>query len=277
MARLPGLWILAGATVKALVATPGDLPKIVREIPLSMGTVFSLVVAIEALVGVLALVRPGRAWPVAGLLLLAYAVVAATQMAAGEHSCGCFGEKIPVRPWAMLAIDAGFVALLLASKPWRLAKGGRADAITLLVAMVAAFGMALVGERTIVGKPYVELDVESWIGTPIRKTPLAKEVDLSDARDGVWIIWRDSCEVCKDCLEEYMRITPGSIELTLVRLPPDGKPGQVHVLPTGPFVHRIDLPDPPDWWLKGATPARFVVENGIVTAAKTSIEWQECR
>lgn len=285
-ARAAGVWILLGCAAKAFVGTPADLPAVVRDLPFALGTTFALVIGIEALVGLATLLRPGRAWPLATLLMLVFAAVATVQMAAGTTSCGCFGAKIHVAPWAMLAADAFFVAVLLVARPWRLARGGLADVAVALVALGVAVALPRLADREATGpagpsganapRKWASLNVPSWQGKRVGETELAKWTDLSAGHDGVWFLYRDSCEMCADCLQLASMFLSGT-PITLVRLgePPDPtKRKAVHTLPR--FAHTIDLPDTVDWVM--TAPAKVVVENGVVTSAREGIDPQtDCR
>lgn len=72
----------------------------------------------EALVGLWLLVGVARhgAW-LAGLVLFTIlAAVSVYLIAAGQKSCGCFGQ-VEVSPWASLALDLACVAALLLARP----------------------------------------------------------------------------------------------------------------------------------------------------------------
>lgn len=286
-ARAVGLWILVGCALKALVGTPGDLPAIFRELPLPLGTTFGLVLGVEALVGSAMLLRPGRAWPLAAAMLLVFAAVLGTQVAAGAASCGCFGSTIKVPPWAMLAADLTFLALLLASRPWRLAHGGRPDLLVAAVALCAGIALPLLVDReAVAGEPtragrglrkWASLEVESWKGKKVTEIDLAKWIDLSAAHDGLWFFYRDSCDVCALCLQNVAMRERGEREITLVRIAETGEAAKhraVHVLPTGPFVHRLELPATVDWAV--TAPMRVAVEGGVVVSATQGIAPEDC-
>ena len=288
-ARAAGAWILFGCLMKAFLGTPADLPEIVRRVPLPIGTTFVLVLGIEAFVGLTMMLRPGRAWPLEGLILIAFATVLVTQVAAGVHSCGCFGATIPVPPWLMLVLDLVFLAAMFAARPWRLPRGGRPDVVVGLLALVVAVALPLSVDREAAPggatdgggnglRRWASLDVPSWTGKKIRETSLSKWADLTDARDGLWLVYRESCEICAECLEWMAGIEMGEREITLVRLGERGEAGAkhvVHTMPTGPFVHRIDLPDTVDWVV--TAPVRVIVVDGVVTEAKEGIPADACR
>jgi hypothetical protein len=287
-ARFVGFWILAGCAAKATLGTPADLPTIVRQAPFALGTTFALALGLEAFVGIAMMLRPGRAWPLAALLLVAFVAVLATQLAAGSKSCGCFGAKLPVPPWAMLAADATFLGLLIASRPWTLARGGVNDLAMLAAALVVAIAVPWIADREATSattpgevatgrRKWASFDVESWKGKKIGDIELAKWADLSGASDGVWFVYRESCEVCAACLERVTIREQGEREITLVRLGETGEEAThraVHMLPQGGFVHTINLPDTVDWVV--TAPARLVVENGVVTFAKQGIAPEDC-
>lgn len=287
--RAVGLWILVGCALKAFVGTPGDLPAILRSLPLPLpiGTTFALVLGIEAFVGIAMLLRPGRAWPLATLVLLVFIAVLTTQVVAGAKSCGCFGSKIQVPPWAMLAIDLTMLALLFVSRPWRLAHGGRGDLVAVVLALAAAIALpTLVDREAVAGAPasavaglrkWASLDVTTWKGKKVTDLDLAKWVDLSTAHDGVWYLYRDSCQICALCLQNVAVNERGEREVTLIRIGETGEAAahqEVHMLPTGPFVHRIELPSTVDWSV--TAPTRVVVEGGVVTSAKQGIDPDDC-
>ncbi len=305
VARASGVWILVGCLLKAFLGTPADLPSVIRRLPLSLGTTFSLVLAIEAFVGLMMLLRPGRAWPAEILLLVAFAVVLATQLVAGVSSCGCFGATIPVPPWAMLVVDVLFLGGLLWSTPWRLPHGGTKDLLAGAAALVFAVLLPLIVNRETkiesvrpatssdpTASPgaapaanqgtglrrWVELGLESWSGKALRETSLAKAVTLPESTDGVWIFYRESCDVCAECLQMMSILERGARDVTLVRIPE--KPGSsekvaVHALPMGAHVRRIDLPAGVDWIV--TAPARMIVEGGVVTEAREGVGGQDCR
>jgi len=287
LARVAGLWILLGCAAKALVGTPGDLPKVLLDLPVAVGTTFGLVLAVEAFVGLGTLVRPGRAWPLAALLLLAFAGVLTTQIAAGATSCGCFGATIEVPPAVMLAADLTALTLLFVARPWRLARGGVADLAVFAVALCVGVATPLLLDRearpgatggaTTGVRKWAHLDLASWEGKKLADLDLAKWVDLAGAQDGLWFFYRDSCAVCAACLQRVAILELGAREITLVRIPErsDGAGHrEVHALPTGAFVHALDLPTTVDWSLEA--PTKVVVEGGVVKSARPNVAPEDC-
>jgi hypothetical protein len=291
-ARVAGAWILTGCLLKALLGTPGDLPPPIRAIPIPLGTLFSLVIGAEALTGLLALLRPGRYWPLAALVLVVFAGILVSDVAAGQESCGCLGGTLTMPPAVMLGIDLVVLAALLVSRPWRLARGGRGDVVAGLVALLAAAPLPFVLDREVKldrlptvapgGTPkldlsgYADLTVAGWKGKALKDTPLAKVLDLSDAQDGVWIFYRLSCQFCGDCLQFLSMFEQGAREVTLVLVPE--KPGgaaHIHMRPRGSFVHEKVLPEGPDWQVN--TPARLIVRDGQVVEAADGVLPDVCR
>lgn len=284
-ARVAGLWIVAGCLLKALLGTPADLPPLVRSLPFPLATTFAVVLGIEAFVGLGTLLRPGRFWPLAALLLLAFAGVLVSQVTAGAASCGCFGATITVPPWVMLAVDLGMLAVLLWARPWRLARGGRLDVLVGVLALAVGAALPIVLNREArpgdagggVLPKYIVPDVPSWVGRHVRDTDVGVWGKLEAPRDGLWILYRDSCEVCAECLQILATQERGERELTLVRLPEKATSAatrHVHTLPQGGFVHHVRLPEGVDWSV--STPVRLDVEGGIVKAAREGIPSDDC-
>lgn len=281
--RVAGAWILTGCLLKALLGTPGDLPAVLRDLPLALGTTFKLALGLEAFTGLFLLLRPGRAWPLGVLLLLAFSAVLVSQVAAGAASCGCFGETLKVPPWLMLAVDLALLALLLAARPWRLAHGGRLDLLVLLVALAAGSALPFLTDREVrageQAKPgdYAILSVKAWLGKPLKDTDLGKLLDLRDAPDGVWLLYRLSCHVCAECIETLALHETGAREVAFVRI---GEPAEdranpaVHDLPDRPYMRTYELPD--DRRYAVGAPARLIVEGGVVVDVVEGIAAKDC-
>ena len=134
------LWVAAGALFKLFWGTPALLPAAVRDIGLDLGLTYNLAIGIELAIVAVALLAPRLGWVLELLLLLVFDVVLGTQIAAGDASCGCFGAKLSMPPWVMLAIDSVLLFGLLALRPWSgLGKG----APLALLAAAAAAALAL--------------------------------------------------------------------------------------------------------------------------------------
>jgi hypothetical protein len=278
--RLAGLWILAGGVLKLLLGTPGDLPQVVRDLPVDWLTSYRVVIAIEVFAGLLALAKPARGWLPALLLLLAFGAVLGTQVVAGASSCGCFGAKIKVPPGVGLGVDVGLLLLLLLARPWRL-RGGRTDVVDAVAFAVLGALAPMVVDRT-AGVPglttQVILDVERWAGRPVDELPFVPHAGEFHRFDGLWFLWKETCEVCDMCLfrmKDPERGETGQREVTLFRLPPDlDAPRKVHAIPEGPFVHHATLSDAVDW--VGTPPIEIVVAEGRVVSAR-SVPPEDCR
>lgn len=278
--RAIGLWVLVGAALKLLWSNETQLPRLVQQLPLEPGLTFRIAIAAEIVVGLLALLRPRWSWLLVIALLVLFDVALVAQILEGQPTCGCFGPKFPVSPWVMLAVDTVLLLLLLVARPWS-ATG--TDAAGALLATLVVLGAALLPwalNREVADPselqgsllpPYVALEVDGWKpGQPLAETPLGPWVD-EDAlpSTALWILYRDSCEVCATLLNYLSSVEDGRREIVLVRLPEKGAEGprKVHVKPKGPWVHDVALPEKVEWLL--ATPGVMVVEGGKVRWAAT--------
>jgi hypothetical protein len=276
--RLAGAWVLVGACLKLFLGTPADLPALARELPLALGLVYRLAIAVELSVAALALLAPRRGWlPLLALLLLFDAALVA-QIARGETSCGCFGAKVVIAPAVMLAIDSALLLFVLAGRPWRTLATHRGAPLALLALAVAvAVAVPWILDREdgggLVGRGYVDLDVARWAGKKLDATPLAGRLDLSSfPDDGLWILYRDSCEDCAALFEWIRPAETGQRPLVLIRLPEvagSADAPKVKVLPEGDFVHRGELPDDVDWLLP--TPGVLAVRGRCVLWARDAV------
>jgi hypothetical protein len=274
--RLVGLWILAGATLKLLYGTPVDLPEVIQDLPLSLGLTFKLAIGLELLVGVLALLRPARGGLPVLLLCAAFLVVLITQVADGAESCGCFGTALTVSPVVMLVIDGLCFVLLLVVRPWRDRPAGPEMrwAVLLILFLCAAVAPWLLDREgqleggTVVGRPWVDLDVPSYVGKPFSETKLYPLLpDDLHIEDGVIVIYRLSCEVCAEHLDVLASRESGDRTIVLLKLAETDEESEVkvHVLPEGPWVKKYDLPGHTDWLV--TPPAHIEIVKGICTVA----------
>ncbi len=291
--RLAALWILAGAVFKLGFGTPMDLPKIVREASaLPIGTTYRLVIAIELVVVALAFLRPRWGWWVVVFQYLVFEAVLATQIQSGAKACGCFGSKLEaLTPTIMMTIDTALLLLLLASRPWRITKRGLALPLLVpLCALLAALPWLFDREvRTTPQDPstpggttstspnrgFAVFDIENWVGKTIAETPLGEwlEEDVSTLpTEGMWVLWRWTCDHCAKHLEELVREPPFVPFLTLVRVherhdSPENK--LVHFIPEGEGVVHANLPDTIEYAI--LTPAELMLEGGIIVSAKEGL------
>lgn len=292
--RLAAAWILVGACFKLFLGTPADLPAVVRGLSLDDVLTYKLAIAIELATVVLACLRPGLGfWPVLGAYLV-FEGILGSQLAAGAESCGCFGSKVKLTPVQMMAIDSTLLALMLLARPWRLGRGG---APWWLVLLLAAGGVALpfalnrqVGAPPVpadggaaasaklgakVGRGYVVLNVEEWVGQPIDATPLAKCIEGGIEQlpfEGVWILWRMTCDHCARHFEHLAQTPPDAPFITLVRLKEkqDTEANrQVTVLPEGDNVIQAQCPDTIDYLVQ--TPAELWLEGGVIVRAEEGV------
>jgi hypothetical protein len=276
LTRLVGLWILAGAVLKTLYGSPADLPQLIRDLPLAVGTTFKLLIGIELVVGIGALLRPSRGWLPALLLLLAFIVVLVLQVAGGEASCGCFGDALVIAPAVMLALDGTLALLLALSRPWRL-EPGRRELGWPLVACIAVLSLALplLVDRQATPdahsgtgglKGYANLEFAAMKGKPLSDSKLhgwlSEEQRLED---GIIVIWRASCEVCRDHLDVLASEEQGQRDVVLLELPKefDDEKNVVDKKPVGGFVFESKLPATVIWDF--APPIHIEVEGGVVT------------
>lgn len=292
--RLGALWIAAGACFKLFQGTPNDLPASVIEMSgLSIGLTYRLAIAIELSVAFVACLQPKWAWlPLAGAFVV-FDVILIGML--GEDSCGCFGSSVTLKPETMLAIDTALLVLLLVTRPWGMA---RRRVSGLLVAASAAVGVALPwifdrevrlpeGELTAVNSDgtietvpenaWLELDIESWVGKSLYDTPLATYLDLgSVVPDGLWVLYRDTCDHCAKHLAELATSEVGERYITLVRLAErtDNEANRVvHLMPEGGFVQRLELPDSMTYFIQ--TPGEMIVENDVVVSAEEAVGGSE--
>ncbi len=293
---LGALWLLAGAGFKLLAGTPNDLPAVIREFPLELGLTYRLAIAAELVIGFTALLRPKLAWLPLAAVFVVFDVILVGML--GEDSCGCFGSSVTIPPAAMMAIDSALLLAILVTRPWSMRARRVPFAIVLIV---AAIGLALPwlldrqvrpggagpgasngatdggsvtavneqGELEELGPAWIELDIESWVGQKPSDTPLADYCDLDVIiTDGLWVLYRDTCEHCAEHLLELAQTEVGERMVTLVRLRQknDTEANRVVTLmPEGGFVQKLELPETVDYVL--TTPGELVVENDVIVSA----------
>lgn len=286
--RLAALWILLGALFKLFVGSPNDLPPIVREFVLGPTLTFRLAIAIELSIALPALLLPRRLWGLVALQLAVFCAILVQLTLSGAESCGCFGSKVTLPPWAMLAIDGTLLALILLARPWRGERGG----VRFLVPVAGALLFAWIAPFTLIdsgggGAPsaasaptnggdasdapralprFVDWDVESWIGKPIGQTGLAALLDVAlYPSDATWVLYSPTCGHCA----EYLRRLEGEWVndpklYVLVELPGDeGSPRAVDAMPPG---EHAALPSEVAYVV--TPPWELVLEGGVVTHAE---------
>jgi len=285
------LWVLVGAVFKLFWGTPGLLPKPVIEggerLGLDLGLTYKLAIGLELALVVLALLRPRLGWWGLAALFVVFDLVLASQIAAGETKCGCFGSSFSPSPKVMLAIDTALLVLLLVTRPWSTAPRG----LPLVVpAALGAVGLALPWffdrelemtvtkdgvELDVSRNAYVILDLEKWVGTdiwdtPLGQAPLSGSIDVNTlALDGLWVFWRATCDHCAEHLKALKEKEQGQRLLVLVQLEEKNDTlanRVVHELPDGNFVQHAVLPATIEYVLQ--TPGELLLEGGKIVAAK---------
>jgi len=288
--RLIGLWVLVGAAMKLLWGTPDHLPEILRELPLDLLVTYRVAIAAEFCIGFLALLRPRWSWLLVIALMLVFVATLVMQVLAGETSCGCFGTKLIVSPQVMLAVDGVLLILLLATRPW--ATPG-SDATGGLIAIIVVVGAAILPwwlnrevetpddiGQTMLDSGHVTLELRAWPDRRLADTrlwPWIKdlELDVPLPQDAVWIFYRDTCEWCAELLEVIRANELGQRNIVLLRLPPDepGKASLIHELPTGVWIHHVELDDRVAWAV--TPPAVFKTVDGRVVWAAEGVDVDE--
>jgi len=274
--RLAALWVLVGAGLKLFLGTPYDLPQIVQQLPLDLVLTYQIAIAAELTVGILAMLKPRWAWLLLLVLLLLFDVALITQIREGEASCGCFGSSIEVPPVVMLVIDSVLILLLLISRPWASLGRDGIHALALAMLLVAVVPLPWLLDRSscplqdgpLIGRGYYAIELDKWPGTRLDEKEFARCAKLEDLpSDGLWIFYRNTCELCAELLEYVDVAEGGQRPVVLLHLPdaPDEEP-KVHELPTGEHVHVVELPDDGDWLV--TPPAGFVLVNGCVVWVK---------
>lgn len=285
--RVIALWVLAGALFKLLAGTPADLPSVLRDLPLALGLQYKLAISIELAVVALAVFAPRWAWPLQAGMLATFCTILVLLWMRGDANCGCFGSGITFPPTAMLAIDAGLLASLLASRPWRLPARTGAGMGRLAAAGIAAlFGIAApwaldreaqapaaleASVAPAAALPaYAVLTPVEWIGQPIGETSIGRWLDLGAFPEtALVVIYRMTCEHCAEHLFEIAAADDGARPIVLVRIIDAGEDPAAYVVdlkPEGPHVSEITLPPSVTWVI--TTPAEFEVEGGVVTSAR---------
>jgi hypothetical protein len=293
--RLAAAWILVGAAFKLFLGTPNDLPGAVRGLLPDLVLTYQVLIAIECAVSALALLRPKHGWWLVAGAYLVFEAVLVSQLAAGEASCGCFGSKVPMTPGVMMAIDTVLLGFVLVTQPWKL-PGRGAPWWLVLVLMAAGVALPFALDREVtappapaaggdgpapvaaapVGRGFVSLDVEEWVGKPIDETPLAQWIEGGVEElpfEGLWVLYRSTCDHCALHLEHLAQSPPETPFITLVRLKErhDTEANRkVAVLPEGDHVVAAACPATVDYVV--TTPAEIWLEGGVVVRAEEGVE-----
>ena len=279
--RAASLWILTGALFKLFVGTPNDLPPVVKDfagtLGISVTLLYQLAIAIELSIAVPALLRPKLWWPFVAAQLAVFCAILLPMALRGETSCGCFGSKVTIPPWAMLAIDGTLLAALLAARPWRSDRPRRKLLVPIGAALVAAWalpfglvgsGLAAPGSADPVAEAgrWLDWNPQTWAGKPLRESGLASVIDVEVyPQDATWVIYSPTCEHCA----AYLRRVAGEFEqapkmYVLVQLPVlAGAPVEVDLKPPG---EEVALPADIEYVL--TPPWVLEVAGGVVQSAE---------
>jgi hypothetical protein len=117
----------------------------------------------------------------------------------------------------------------------------------------------------------VIFEVRDWEGHALADTALPAWLGRNDlpTDHAFWVLYRDTCPVCADCLARWATEEMGERDVVLVRAPPGPSDAdeeiQVHRKPQGPWVHAATLPAGPDWVF--TAPVTLEVEDGRVVKA----------
>lgn len=290
--RAAATWILAGALFKLLVGSPNDLPETVRDFSshvLGLGALltFQLAIAIELTIAAIAWLRPDRGWVLVTAQLALFCVVLVPLAMAGAASCGCFGSKVPVPPWAMLSIDGSLLTVVLASQPWRAARAahrrwGLVAACT-AVAWIAPFTLTHSASRehagsggtastgpVALGRAIADWRPEDWVGRALNETAVADLVAVDEHQlDATWVIYRPTCDHCAEVLRRLEgEFTQRPQAFVLLQLPPDE--GLEIVVDIKPPAEEIVLPPEIEYVIK--PPWVLRVDAGVVRSATQPAE-----
>ncbi len=291
--RIAALWLLAGAFFKFFAGSPNDLPGPVREWPFGPSGNFKAAIATEFAVGTLALLVPRFGWWLLAGTLAVFLAVLAIVIGSGADSCGCFGSDGP-SPTTMLVVDATLFVLLLASRPWRIARAESDGGLLVAWVVLALVGVSApfirfrarpalapnvmtddaTGEQVWSLPPkehwpqWIEPELASWPDRPVAETELGTWFDTSLwPPDFTGILYRQSCDHCAERLRELALADDGSTFYVLIRLPGDENlPPLVDERPL--VIDEFDLVWPgPE--LTIPPPIEFQVEGGIVRNVQT--------
>lgn len=287
--RLAGAWLATGALFKLFAGSPKLLPQLVVDAsPFGLDLTFKLAVAVELLIVVVAFLRPRAAWLPLALVFAFFEVVLVSQQMAGAESCGCLGDTVKMPPAAMMAIDGALLAFLLLSRPWRAWAGtplfaGRTLAACALLGALAFASPWLVIRGGPAADPAAAADGAAtrqaryeiwepakWTGQLVYDIPeLARHVQPVESlpSDGLIVLWRASCDHCKEHLAKLRGEDKGERPILLLQLQDDLKStAVVDALPEGAHVAKFQTPAGVDIVLQ--TPWDIVVAGGVVASAE---------
>ncbi len=284
--RLGAAWLATGALFKLFAGSPKLLPPLVVDLsPFDLDLTFRLVIAVELALVVVAILRPRAAWLPLALLFAFFEVVLVSQALAGAESCGCLGDTVKMPPAMMMAIDGVLLLGILGTRPWRAWAGtplfttGTLGACAALGALVFAAPWLVIAGATSATTPtpngaaapqarYQVWEPATWVGKLVYDIPELSNHIPAEAlpTDGLIVLWRASCDHCKDHLAKLRSEDKGAQPILLLQLQDDLKStAVVETFPEGAHVTRFQTPAGVDIVVQ--TPWDVMVAGGVVTAA----------
>lgn len=260
-------WLLMGALFKLLKGSPNDLPpEFVELSPLSIYDTFRGAIAIELCIVAIALIWPRLGWMFLSSIFVVFLVLLGKLVAAGAEGCGCFGGSITIAPWIMMTIDGTLLLLLLASRPWKtLPKTNKAvlRAITLVPIFVVSVLLPWTMFIEVVVPPeqpptaggnqspvaetdvldgFKEFRIDTWEGEMIFDLELSQFTSPAGAMETLpaplhVVIYRKTCEHCRDHISELATNPPVDMPIALVRIPEIDDDNAMDVIELKPDGH----------------------------------------
>ncbi|MFO1009086.1 MAG: hypothetical protein U1F29_03400 [Planctomycetota bacterium] len=272
------LWLAAIALAKLVAGNPGDLPKVVLETsPFGETVTFAVAISIELAIALFALARPKVGWFLLTGLFLVFEAVLASLIASGAKSCGCAGGAISIPPVLMAAIDGVLLLALLATQPWKRMAGPAVHAAVVAVGLVVLAvvpWMVVSGRSSGPSASFIVIHPERWVGQVVYDVQELKDhLAPGDVEklptDGLVLLWRQSCEHCRDHLRNLAndaQLNDGTHPIVLLQIQDDLKNAPVvDAMPEGPHVTKLQFPVGPDFAIQ--TPWELHVEGGVVVKA----------
>jgi hypothetical protein len=285
-------WLLMGALFKLLKGNPSDLPPTILEIsPLNLYDTFRGAIAIELCIVAIALLWPRLGWMFLTAIYVVFLGLLYKLVAAGAESCGCLGGSIKIAPAVMMAIDGTLLLLLLVTQPWKsLPKTSKPmlRGLTLVPIFAVAFilpwtkfikvemppreagqdpATQVEADKRLDG--FYAFETTTWEGQMIFDLDLGLYTDPAGAMDTLpapvhVVIYRKTCEHCRDHIAELATNPPDDRPIALVRIPEvndDAAPNVIELKPDGHFpIELLKL-------TRGygiTTPSSFDVDEGFM-------------
>jgi hypothetical protein len=250
------LWVMSGALMKLVEKSPKLLPKNIWTNALEQGVdlyiLLFVLISLEFFAIAVMFFLPRFARFMAIWMLGAFCLILIGEILAGNTACGCLGAYSP-SPYAMLAIDATLLILVLLFRPpsyevgW-LPKSNLIVAALFTVIATVVTGVIILSQRAPEPAPPVVVDgapdggteavtpvpgpvrpayfglpdTQSLAGQRFRDTELAGLIEglTADIEMGPQyvILFSRSCEHCQELLETHVG-GPTAVPLTLVAIP----------------------------------------------------------